>query len=219
MHNRQERTEPLSNATSDALIRLPFAFEGQLATGVRWAGTRFDAVVRPDWEEIERRREASLGAVLDFQLLQALSLLSGQTPLPWDQVDPIVAAVLDCAPPGTIEATSDQVQLLLRPPVELVGVFTISDHWHAMKQVGVLARTAPTGIVVRGYPDRLDEGIALANRFGLGLALLEDHEPIPVVAPTTTAYHTMGRRRIVEVVFKRWLSQTGMPANSHQASS
>lgn len=199
---------------------LPFGFDGCLVEGVRWGGTRFDAVVALNPAEIERRAAFNLGPVLDFQLLDALSSLPVGQSMGWDQIDPIRAAVLDCAPAGVVESTSADVTNWLAPPVQLTGVFVVADHWRALARIGTFGRVAPSGVVVRHVPSALEEAVGAARTAGLGLAVLDADEPRSVVGPNASVVHTTGRRRILEVVFGQWCRHTTrMPANSHQALS
>lgn len=196
---------------------LPFGFDGLLVERVSWGGTRFDAVVALNTSEIERRAAFELGPVLDFQLLDALSTLPLGQPMGWDQIDPIRAAVLDCAPPGVVESTSTQVTNRLAAPVQLVGVFVVADHWRALGRIGTFGRVAPSGVVVRHAPSAMHDAVGAARGAGLGLAVLEADQPRAVVRPNATIVHTTGRRRILEVVFGQWRRHTTrMPANLHQ---
>lgn len=200
--------------------RLPFDFTGCLVERVRWGGTQFDAVVALNTTELERRAAFELGPVLDYQLLDALATLPLGRPMRWDQIDPIQAAVLDCAPAGVVEATSTQVTNWLSPPVGLIGLFVVADHWRALAKIGTFGRVAPSGVVVRHVPTAMGEAVGAARNAGLGLAVLDADEPRSVVGPRPRIVHTTGRRRILEVVFGQWRRHTTrMPANSHQEAS
>lgn len=193
---------------------LPFGFAGEVVEHVRWAGTNFNAVVHVNLDEVRRRQAVGLGHILDFQLLEATSTLPYQQPVNWDDIDPVVAAVLDCAPEGVVDVTTDTATLVMRTPLELTGVYTVSSHEDALRRVGLLARVAPTGVVLRQHPrERLPQAVDVASRFGLGLSVLEDGVLRPMTAPTSTPQPGIGRTRVLEAVYGRWLRQTGIPAN------
>lgn len=208
-----------SDSPNKKPLELPFGFEGVLVRGVRWADQRFNAVILLQRQEVLRRQAIGVGAVVDFELLDALSHLPLNEPVAWSEVDPMVAAVLDCAPSGLVARTTRFVQSLLAAPIHLVGLFTVADHWRALQKVGMLAATAPTGVVVRHKPRELQTAKHHATRYGLGLAVLSDTACRGLVSPADPRGQSIGYRRLQEVIYGRWLDQTRIPANSHQAAN
>jgi hypothetical protein len=197
----------------------PFGFHGIVVPAISWAGTRFNAIVRPNWDEISRRKRYGLGPITDHALLEALASLPMDTEISWEAIDPIVAAFLDSAPEGILEASDTTIRVDLQPPLELVGVFTVSRHWRALDQVGVLVTTAPTGVVLRHRPHRFDEAISRAHRFGVGLALLRPGRTEILTWPARRMRPSPSRRRLLEILFKRWRYGTGTPMTSHHEVS
>jgi hypothetical protein len=130
------------------------------------------------------------------------------------------AAVLDCAPPGVVDATPTHVTCRLAPPLDLVGTFVVANHWRALGRIGAFSRVAPCGVVVRHRPQAMNDAVSMACSAGLGLAVIEADRPQDLVNPSTFPIPTTGRRRVLEVVFGQWRRQaTGMPANLHHAWS
>ncbi|MGH3922300.1 MAG: hypothetical protein ACRDTT_05435 [Pseudonocardiaceae bacterium] len=199
----------------------PFGFAGIVMRSVSWAGTRFCAVICPEWEEIDRRAQHGLGAITDYRLLCALSTLPHDIEVPWQAIDPVMAAILDCAPAGVVDASAQGVRLLLRPAVKLTGVYTVSKDRHALDRVGMLANEAPAGLVLRQRPPGLDKALARAVRFGLGLGLLDEGELHVLAWPIRRPRPSLNRSRLLEAIYARWCQSTGTstPATSHQAIS
>jgi hypothetical protein len=199
----------------------PFGFTGIVMRSVSWAGTRFRAVIRPEWGEIDRRARYGLGAITDYRLLCALSTLPHDVEVPWQTIDPVIAAILDCAPAGVVDASAQGVRLLLRPAVELTGVYTVSKDRHALDRVGMLANEAPAGLVLRQRPPGLDKALARAVRFGLGLGLLNGGQLHVLAWPIRRPRPSLNRSRLLEAIYARWCQSTGTgtPATSHQAIS
>lgn len=201
------------------MTTLPFGFAGTMLPSVDWAGTRFNAVIDPDWNEVERRDEAGLGAVTDVELLRAISTLPHGFEIAWEEIDPVTRALLDCAPQGILRSTSSGVMTEIHPPLRLVGIFCVSRHWRAMDRVGVMASTAACGVVLRHYPRGLEEATHRARKFGLGLAVLKDNQHQLLVGPASRARPGLIRTMFVEALYRLWRQRTLAPMTSAQASS
>lgn len=201
------------------MTTLPFGFSGTMLPSVDWAGTRFHAVIDPDWSEIERRDEAGLGPVTDVGLLQAISTLPHGFEIAWEEIDPVARALLDCAPQGVLRSTSTGVMTEIRPPLRLVGVFCVSRHWRAIDRVGIMASTATCGVVVRHHPRGLEEATYRARKFGLGLSVLKNDQHQLLVRPASRARPGLIRTMFVEVLYRLWRQRTFAPKTSDHASS
>ena len=201
------------------MTTLPFGFSGTMLPSVDWAGTRFNAVIDPDWNEIERRDELGLGAVTDLRLLQAISTLPHGFQIAWEEIDPVTRAILDCAHQGVLCSTSMGVTTELRPPLRLVGVFCVSRHWRAIDRVGVMASTAACGVVVRHQPRGLEEATHRARKFGLGLAVVKNDQHQLLVTPASRPRPSLIRTMFLEVLYRLWRQRTLAPKTSDQASS
>jgi hypothetical protein len=197
----------------------PFGFRGIVVPAVNWAGTRFHAVVRPNWGEICRREHHGLGPITDHALLGALDSLPTGTEVSWQTIDPVVAAFLDCVPEGIVEASDTWVRVDLQPPLELVGAFAVSRHWGAINRVGVVVTAAPTGVVIRHRPRRLDEAMSRARRFGVGLAMRAQSGDEILTWPTRRTRPSRSRRRLLEILYEKWRYGTGTPMTSHHEVS
>jgi hypothetical protein len=197
----------------------PFGFRGIVVPAVSWAGTRFHAVVRPNWEEICRREQRGLGPITDHALLRALDSLPVGTEVSWQSIDPVVAAFLDCAPEGILQTSDAAVRVDLQPPLELVGAFTVSRHWGAVNRVGILVTAAPTGVLLRHRPRRLDEAMSRARRFGIGLALRGRRGIELLTQPVRRTRPSLSRRKLLETLYGRWCYGTGTPMTSHHEVS
>jgi hypothetical protein len=198
--------------------RFPFGIEGLLVLSVSWAGTRFHAVVVLGDEEIQRRDRFGLGAVTDYSTLKSVSTLPVGAEVPWEMVDPVVAAFLDCAPPGIVSIGASGVRSVLRPPLHLVALVKVTSNWRSISSVAPLARDAPTVLLLRNRPRELDRVINCAQKSGVGLSYLSGSSLFELLGPSSTPRLGVRRTRLLEVVFQRWRNQTaGMPASLSQA--
>lgn len=188
---------------------------------VHWAGTVFDAVVRPDHWEIRRRRRVGLAPVLDFTLLRALALLPYGHAVPWRDLDPVCAAILDCAPPGTVTCSVEAVRNDVRPALDLVCVFRVAASWRAMRRLAVMSPAAPTGVIATQKPRVPEDAMRTASRHGLGFGLLKkDGSASWVTPPAMTARPGIARTRLLEILLHAWDPHaTGTPITSHHARS
>lgn len=193
---------------------------GEFVHHVSWAGVRFSAVVRPDWFEVDRRSVHQLGAVTSYTLLDAVVTLPVGLEVPWDEVDPVVAGFLDCAPPGLASCSSTGITRELRAPLRLIEIVKLSDSWRAAGRVGVLARDAATTLVVRHRPRDLSRAVSVANRCGLGLVHFDGDQVEELAEPTAIPSPSLRRARLLEIVYGALLRQTaGTPAKRSQALS
>lgn len=201
------------------MTTLPFGFAGTILPSVDWAGTRFNAVIDPDWDEIERRDKAGLGALTDVPLLRAISTLPHGYDIAWEEIDPVMRAVLDCAPQGVLRSTPTGVMTEIQPPLRLVGIFCVSPHWRAIDRLGVMASTAACGVVVRHQPRGLEEATQRARKFGLGLAVVKNDQHQLLVTPASRPRPSLIRTMFLEVLYRLWRQRTFAPKTFDQASS
>lgn len=201
-------------------VRDRLGIAGELIHRISWAGVRFSAAVRPDWSEVNRRAAHGLGAVTSYTLLDAVTTLPIGLEVPWDEIDPVMAGFLDCAPPGVASCSSTGITRELRVPLRSIEIVKLSDSWRAAGRVGVLARDAATTLVVRHRPRDLSTAVSVASRCGLGLVHVDGDHVEELAEPTAMASPSLRRTRLLEVVYGALLRQTaGTPANRSQALS
>jgi hypothetical protein len=214
------RSEISPDTAALARCRLPFGIEGRLVFSVSWAGTRFHAVVLLDQEEINRREEVGLGAVTDYLTLNSVAALPVDAEVPWESVDPVVAAFLDCVPAGVVSVDASGVRSLLHPPLHLMALVKVTSDWRSIGSIAPLAQDAPTLLLLRHRPRELHRAIDCAQSRGVGLSYLSGSAIFNVLRPSSTPTLSVRSMRLVEAVFQRWRNQTaGMPASLSQAFS
>ena len=212
--------ELLEASLPAGVAAVPHTAEWEVVRSITWAGTRFDAVVVPQWDEVDRRATVALGAVTDYLTLSALSTFPAGVEVSWRALDPIVAGFLTGAPGGLVSMSVEGVTSLLGTPFHQVAVVKVARNWRAMGTVGVLAADVPTTLVLRHRPHQLEEAVANAERRGIGLRYLRDGESVALVSPTKRARPGLRRTRLLEVIFGAWLGQAaGTPANRNHALS
>jgi hypothetical protein len=190
-----------------AAVKLGFA--GEIVPGVRFATSSCAAIVHADPEETARRAAVGLGPLTDYRLVDALAQLPLNCPVAWDDLDPVVSAVLDCAPPGVVHADTTHVRRLWRPALSVTGVLVASTDWRAgFEQVGIFAPDAARGLVLIGHPRHPDQLLHEAQRFGIGVvvASLQDAEAQLLSAPRADRPLRPSPRhwRFLEAVFAAW---------------
>jgi hypothetical protein len=183
-------------------------FEGDLVGRVQFANKQVTAIVQVDEAELERRAQAGLGPVLDYRLVEALAGLPLSLPVSWEEIDPIVWAVLDSAPPGVLRATSARVERLLRPAVRVTGVLTSTRDWRTgVNTVGILAGHARPGLVLPYRPRDAEPILARAGRFGIGVVSRDRQGEWRLLLAARRARQTdLGPRhwRFLETVYATW---------------
>jgi hypothetical protein len=200
------------------MTTVPFEFPGEPIHSFGWAGTRFDAVVVPNTQEIERRASVGLTPIVDVPLLRACGSLPAGIEVRWEDLDPIVAAVLDCAPDGVVDRSSRSVRRVLAAPLSLVGVYLVTRSWRALGRIGFMASAAPTGVICLRRPRDLEAARHTARRSGLGLGIRTAGRDCVLVAPRNRARPSVVRDLLVERLFAAWL-QTDTPRARVQAVS
>ncbi len=207
-------TPIISGQTPDEMAVLQraavkFGFAGKIVPGVRFATSCCAAVVHADPEEMARRVTAGLGPLTDYRLIDALAQLPIHCPVAWDDLDPVVGAVLDCAPYGAVQADTTHVKRLWRPALLVTGVLVASADWRTgLEQVGIFAPDAARGLVLLGQPRHPGELLHEARRFGIGVvaASLQDAEARLLLPPRTDRPLRPNPRhwRFLEAVFAAW---------------
>jgi hypothetical protein len=184
-------------------------FDGEEVPDVRFATSSCTAIVQLDAAEVQRRQAVGLGAVLDHHLTQALSQLPLEAPVAWEALDPIVRALLDCAPAGVLRSTPTHVERLWRPALTVSGVVVVADNWRAgLEHVGVFAPDAPRGLVLpRPMPDVV-ELVARAGRFGIGVVTAGAGGKFQILQKPTNRHARATARhwRFLETVYGTWLA-------------
>jgi hypothetical protein len=192
----------------DAALLLEF--DGEQVPDVWFATSTCTAIVQLDAAEVQRREAVGLGVVLDHHLTQALSQLPLEAPLAWKALDPIVRAVLDCAPAGVLRSTPTHVERLWRPALAVSGVLVVADNWRAgLEQVGIFAPDAPRGLVLtRPMPD-VAELVARAGRFGIGVVSAGVDGKFQVLQRPINRHARATARhwRFLETVYGTWLAR------------
>jgi hypothetical protein len=188
-------------------------FGGEIAAGLRFAGVRVDALVRPDEQELTRRAMVSLGVLDDhYHLMEALAALPLGEPVPWTDLDLRGRLELDVAPPGVVRATSTHVERVWRPAVQVTGVIAVTSDWRqGIDRVGLLGGHAPGGIVLLRPPRRTGPLLARAGRFGLGVVALDQRGRWELLRPATPIHRIdPGARhwRFLEAAYAAWRQTT-----------
>lgn len=185
--------------------RLPFGFDGLVVRSMEWmADIPFNAVIRPDWDEITRRAGYGLGPVTGWELQRALRALPYGVRVGWEMIDPIISHALEQAPAGVIDASARGALRLVRPPVELIGVYAVSAHPEHLHEVAWLLKSAPTGLVLTRHPPQLSETAARAERYGAGLALRQHGRFQVLCSPVSRTRPSFNRARLLEALYGWW---------------
>lgn len=101
----------------------------RVRSGARAAGTCADALVLLDEDEDERRQAAGLGAVTALVLLDRVMNLPLRTPVRNRDIDPVVLARLDQAPPGVVVVEPGWVTRVLQQPLTVVAASVQGVGW------------------------------------------------------------------------------------------
>lgn len=179
--------------------------DGLVVPRVSWAGARFNALVELHGREIARRHVAGLGAVTTFSTLRVLCSLPHGVQVPWQALDPVVAAYLGGLDGGVVSLTSNGVTRMLRPPLRILTLFTVVSNWHALSRIGILSSDAPVTVVLRHRPRDQHVASAFAERRGIGLSYLSGNTIKQLRAPHPKVVPSLRRTRLEEVVFGQWL--------------
>ena len=191
--------------SSDASV---FGFDGSLLPDVMLAGVTVDIVIGLDGEELERRSELNLGPVVDRALLEVL----GQLPLGWqvavDELDPVVRAMVEGAPPGLVERAGNTLERRYRPALRTTGVITHRRDWRqGIEVVSRFASVAPRGVMLTGAAMHVDEAVDSARRLGIGLAARRGKAGSgQLLVPSDTRFRRPGTSEWLfsERVFAEW---------------
>jgi hypothetical protein len=187
-----------------------FGFDGQLVEGLRFYGSQVDVLVAVDDVEVARRQATGLGPLLDRQLLTALASLPHGHRVRWDDIDPVLHPVLDCAPAGVLHRDPTAVTVRWRPAARVVGVLaTAGRDWRAgVSRVGIFRRDAACALLLARPPLDLGAVLSRTSRFGIGLALPGQHGwEVYVDAEPTRLRVDATHWRLLETAYAGWLSQ------------
>jgi len=187
-----------------------FGFSGVLVPGLSIAGAEFTAVAQLDEYELARReRSGGVVSVTDRSQLRVLAELPLDEAVAWETLDPVLAAVIDALPEGTVEADSFEVIRRFRPALNIEGVIKVS-HGRVLAdlaEIGWLAPDAARGLVT--VHTAITEHLARqAESMGVGLAAIAGCGVEAVVAPSRRYVVPPNPRRwrVAELVFERWLN-------------
>jgi hypothetical protein len=203
--------QPRPSLTAAAAL---LGFEGDLVERVQFANKQVVAIARVDEAELARRAQAGLGPVLDYRLVEALASLPLGLPVSWEEIDPIVRAILDCAPPGVLRATPARVERLLRPAVQVTGILRCARDWRTgVNTVGILAGHARPGLVLPYRPRDTEPILARAGRFGIGVVSRDGQGWQLLLAARRARQTDLGPRhwRFLETVYATWRRAQGRP--------
>jgi hypothetical protein len=174
---------------------------------------------RPDRHEASRRRALSVGAVLDWDLLDTLMDLPAGLPVPLSALNPPACRRVASARAGVARVTDGQVIRDLVPALTPLLAVVVTANWDAgLVQASrfasycrrmVLGPALPTGDHVMETAARLGIGVAVADGSRPGEVLLEP-EPIEDWHPTTAWW------RFCEMT---WGQSTGAGAAAGQAGN
>lgn len=164
---------------------LPFGFKGEVIADVQRHGHVADVVVRWNEDQVELRRDLEEPAVTDRDALAAMSTLPFRMPVPWTEIDPIVAVVLDSLPSALVRRGPLTVERMYSPPLDVVGVFKKTNRWtEGFEATTYLGRGAPRGVVLTSRRD-IARICHRARLVGIGVAVSDGPSPEVAVAPST----------------------------------
>lgn len=166
------------------MMGLPFEFDGDLIAGIQRHGHVADVVVRWNQGQVAMRQDLGIGPVTDRDALMALAGLPHRVPIPWTEIDPVVAAVLDTLPSGLVRGAGATVERLYNPPLDITGVFKRTNRWtEAFEATTYLGRGSPRGVVMTSRRD-LERVSRSAQSVGIGIALDHGGDVETVVSPS-----------------------------------
>lgn len=149
---------------------------------------------RPDRHEASRRRSLSIGAVLDWDLLDTLMDLPAGLPVPLSALTPPERRRVASAKAGVAQVAGGQVTRDLVPALTPLLAVVVAADWDAgLVQASrfasycrrmVLGPALPTGHRILETAARLGIGVAVADGSQPGEVLLEP-EPVEDWQPTT----------------------------------
>jgi hypothetical protein len=189
---------------------LLLGFEGEAVSDVQFATSSCTAIVQLDTIEVQRREAMGLGPVLDHQLIQALSGLPLESPVGWETLDPVVRAVLGCAPAGVLRTTPFFVERLWRPALTVSGVLVVADDWRAsLERVGVFAPDAPRGLLLTRPLQDASQVVSRARRFGIGVVGADPGGKWQLLQEASNRHVRATARhwRFLETVYATWLAR------------
>ncbi len=144
-------------------------FGGVVVKGLETFGQHVDLSVRLVNEEVERRRDAAMGAVLDASMLRFVSALPYGIRLPVDLLDPLGRLALgEATAAGLIHQAVDEFVVVVRPPVEPIGLVMHALDWDDIVAVSFLRTHAPRAVIVgrplaRRVMNEADPGLGVVS--------------------------------------------------------
>lgn len=187
---------------------------------ISWAGSQFGALVVPDHDEMQRRATSGLGAVIDYRTLKVLSSLPTEVEVPWELMDPVIAAYVSSLSEDLVAMSESGVTSLLLSPFRDLTLVKSVRSMRAMGSFPLLGRHVRAVVAVQRKPRKLEEAMAVADQMGIGLGLKRRNEFVLAVRPQEPRSDDIVRLRLIEVVFARWLTQAaGTPATRSHALS
>lgn len=199
------------NSTRLAAGAKLLGFDGVVVDKVEFAGTVVSALVEIDEDEHRRRQAEGLGAVEDRDLWEVLANLPYGVAIPWSDLDPVLAALLDVAPSGVIEALEDRLVRVIRPALRVRGVVAASRYWRSgLELVSRFSGHCPRGVILEigRVPAR---AVQRASKLGIGLVVAHD-DHIELLVPPSPTVALVGPRtfRFQEVAYGAWLKWMAM---------
>jgi hypothetical protein len=163
-------------------------------TRLRLFDTSVWMIYRRDEAEWARRAEVGLGAVLAWDLLDVLMALPAGFPVPLRSLSRPEQRRLYRAPGGIATITADGVTRHIVPPVTpLLAVVASTDWRDGLVRSSRFAAYCSRLALVSALPDNRAEALALADLYGIGVAVgdqrparvLVEPEPLTDWQPTT----------------------------------
>jgi hypothetical protein len=128
--------------------------------------------------------------------------------IPVDELDPVVRALVEGAPPGLVERSGDTLARQYRPAIRTSGVITRRRDWRqGIEVIGRFASVAPRGLVLTGSATDVDEALSPARRLGIGLATRTSKtSSARLLVPSGTRFRRPGTAEWLfsERVFAEW---------------
>ncbi|WP_420158091.1 hypothetical protein [Nocardiopsis sp. CNT-189] len=167
-----------------ALRALGLPGGGTGCAGLRVFGVSAWLFHRPDRAELRRRREAGQPPILRLGALEALMGLPLGEPVPEASLAGRERALLRTAPPGAVARDAGRVVRLAAVPLRVELAVATGPTWRAA--LARAARFAPfcARVALADRPPRdAASAAAEADYYGVGLAVRDGSETVPLVPP------------------------------------
>lgn len=179
-------------------------FTGDFVPDVDVTGQVVDIWVRPYEDELQRRRELGIGAMVEHDLVTALFDMPAGVPLPATCLDgATLMAMDDLVELGAVEFADDLVTRVAMVPVEMVGISKFAECWDDARRITWLGPHAPRFVIAA---NRIAKRVMDEVDPQVGVVLQHQGEcRILRPAGSRRVFPSWQRWAIAERAFARWL--------------